>query len=243
MKSIRLASLFTMLIVLLALASQAYTTPFNNADPKPQKTPGAQATEKADNEQDDNSNRPEKTPGAKATEKAAEKANRLKGKPEHFKGTIQSVDAGSLTLDLSGASVTITLTPETRIRIPGSAEAILQPGLTASVKARRDENNQLIASSVQVIPGKPVRAHRVGIVTAYTPGASITIQAHDGSPYTFALTGELKILPAERANQLAVGALVTIIAPRQPGSLNLTAAGIVVHPAGSGSGAFGAPTP
>jgi hypothetical protein len=253
MKKIRVAYLFAIMIALFALVSQAYTAPFSGTDPKPQKTPGAQATENAIGQDDNPENTPEVNeqededtqgaPGAKATEKAMEKGNKHKGKPEHFKGKIQSVDAGSISLDVSGTNVTIALTTETRIHIPGNTGATLQPGLTAMVKARRDENNNLIASSVQVIPGKPAQVHRVGIVTAYTAGASITIQAHDGNEYTFPIAGDIKILPPERADQLAVGALVTIIAPRQPGSTDLTAKGIVVHPAGSGSGAFGTSTP
>jgi hypothetical protein len=240
MKKIRFAYLLTILIAIFALASQAYTTPFNT-DPKP-KTPAPNSTEQTPGQDDQPG--AEKTPGAKATEKAEKKNDKLKGKPEHYKGTIKSVDAGSITLDVAGTSVTVSLTPETRIHFAGNAEATtLQPGLMAMVKARRDENNNLVASSVQVIPGKPTRVHRVGIVTAYTPGSSITIQAHDGNPYTFELADDLKILPKERADQLAVGSLVTIIAPRQPGSTDWVARGIVVHPAGSGAGAFGTAVP
>jgi hypothetical protein len=243
MKNIRFFYLFTILIAIFALASQAYTTPFNSTDPKSEKTPGVHETEKAAG-QDDNSADSDKTPGAKATEKALEKGDKLKGKPEHYKGTIQAVDAGSITLDVAGTSVTVSLVPETRIHFPGNADATsLQTGQTVMVKARRDENGNLIASSVQVIPAKPAHVHRVGIVTAYSAGSSITIQAHDGNSYTFPIAADVKILPAERADQLAVGALVTIIAPRQPGSTELTAKGIVVHPAGSGAGAFASPTP
>lgn len=279
MKKTRVVYLFVILLSLFALATQAYTPSFTHTDPnlpqKPQKTPGAKATEHALGQSTDpteqaleqneaateqaseqneaatelasgegqNPNKPEKTPGAKATEKAAEKGNKLKGKPEHYKGTLQSVDTGAITLEVSGASVTVSLTADTRIHIPGQDNATLQPGLTVMVKARRDENNNLIASSVQVIPGKPAAVHRVGIVTAYTPGESLTLQAQDGNLYTFLLALDLKILPAERADQLAVGALVTVIAPRQPGSPDLTASGLVVHPAGSGAGAFGTDTP
>ena len=243
MKKIRFVYLITILIAIFALASQAYTTPFISTDPKPEKTPGAHETEKAIGQDDDPSDA-DKTPGAKATEKAAKKEDKLKGKPEHYKGTIQSADAGSITLDVAGTSVTINLVPETRIHFAGNTDAnTLQQGMTAMVKARRDENGNLVASSVQVIPGKPTRAHHVGIVTAYTPGTSITIQAHDGNLYTFELDPNHKILPAERADQLAVGSLVTIIAPRQPDSTTLLARGIVVHPAGSGAGAFASPTP
>ena len=63
----------------------------------------------------------------------------------------------------------------------------------------------------------------------------------DGLEYTFQLTADTKILPAERADQLAVGSLVTLIAPRDPSSEIPIAKGIVIHPAGSGSGAFSTP--
>ncbi len=102
--------------------------------------------------------------------------------------------------------------------------------MNAMVQARRDESNNLVARSIMIIPGKPVRTHRVGEVTAYTEGESITILAKDGNSYTFTLTADTKILPPERAEELAVGSWVTIIAPRDPASLGWTAQGIVVHP-------------
>jgi len=70
----------------------------------------------------------------------------------------------------------------------------------------------------------------VGIVTEYTAGNSITIQDKDGIAYTFAITGEIKFLPAERAGSLAVGSRVTIIAPRDPANGGVTVNGIVIHP-------------
>ena len=82
-----------------------------------------------------------------------------------------------------------------------------------------------------VIPGKPTKIHRVGVVIAYTPGVSITIQDKNGNEFTFTLTGETKLLPAERAEELAVGSRVTIIAPRDPASGGVTVKGIVIHPA------------
>ncbi len=230
MKKLRFVYIFLTLIALLALASQAYTTPFSTIDPKG--TSGPKHTPE-----------PKHTPGAQATQKATEHANKHKGKPEHYKGVILSADSGSITLDVLGSNVTIGLNAETRIHIPGGSGGILQPGLTAMVIAYRDETSNLIASSVQVIPGKPVQVHRVGIVTAYSPGVSITIQAHDGNEYTFSIAADFIILPAERADQLAVGALVTIIAPRDVASTTWTAIGVVVHPAGSGSGAFSTLTP
>lgn len=160
--------------------------------------------------------------------------NMGKGKPENYKGTISAYDAAGITLTLGdGTSITIGITPETRIKGPGhgGAEVTPQVGMTAMVQARRDESNNLTARFIQVIPGKPARMHRVGEVTEYTEGVSLTIQAHDGELYTFTLTAETVILPAERADQLAVGSWVTVIAPRDPASLGWTAQGIVVHPA------------
>ena len=183
-----------------------------------------------------------KTPGAKATEKAedqatqrANKENQRKGKHEHFKGTVTAVDSSSITLSLrDGSSVTIGLTGDTRFKFPGpinSAPTSIQVGATANVQAIRDENDNLVALRVMVIPGKPSKIHRVGIVTEYTPGASITIQDKHGNTYTFTIDGDIKLLPAERAGELAVGSRVTIIAPRDPASGGVTVKGIVIHPA------------
>lgn len=158
----------------------------------------------------------------------------MKGKPEHYKGTISAYDSASITLTLAdGTSVSIGITADTRIKGPGHAGAAVTPqvGQTAMVQARRDESGNLVARFIQVIPGKPVLMHRVGEVTEYTEGSSITIQAPDGSTYTFTLTADTKILPEDRADELAVGSWVTVIAPRDPAMLGWTATGIVVHPA------------
>src|SRR5574337_307422 len=115
--------------------------------------------------------------------------------------------------------------------------------MQAMVQAVADQNGNLTACAVMVIPGQPTRVHRVGWVTAYsfTPGVggSITIQASDGQSYSFTLTGDTKILPA--GNEVATNSRVTVIARRDP-SLGWTAFGIVVHPEGSGAGSM-PPTP
>jgi hypothetical protein len=174
------------------------------------------------------------TPGAHATEQAGKHG--LHGKPEILRGTIASVDAASLALTVAdGSTVTVALTADTKIHVPGprSAGDTLVTGMRAVVMALTDPNtNGLVARMVVAIPGQPVRAHRVGTVTAYTAGSSITIQAKDGASYTFGLLPDTKILPEDRAGSLAVGSLVTVIAPRVPSSLDWTARGIVVHPAG-----------
>jgi hypothetical protein len=172
---------------------------------------------------------PQTTPGAQATAHAG-----LRGKPTIYRGTISVVDATSLTLTLGdGTSVIVGLTSDTKIRVPGpNAQGdTLLVGMQVVVWVQTDANGNMVARAVMAIPGKPVTAHRVGTVTEYTPGLSITIMAVDGNAYTFGLTAETKILPAERAGELAVGSRVTVIAPRDPAALGWTAAGIVVHPA------------
>lgn len=186
---------------------------------------------------------PVHTPGAQATERANERDTQGIGNPHgkrvNFKGTIAAVDASSLTLTLNdGASLTFILTADTRIKIPtlgqSATPANLSVGMQANVNATQDDTGTLTARIVLVVPGKPTLTHRVGTVTDYQAGISITIQAQDGKPYTFLLTAETKILPVERADQLVVGARVTVIAPRDVAGGTLTATGIVVHPAGTG---------
>ena len=172
---------------------------------------------------------PQNTPGAQATAQAG-----LHGKPTIYRGTLSAVDPTSLTLTLAdGSSVTVGLLAETRIKVPGpNAQGdTLLVGMQVVVQAITDSNGNLVARSVLAIPGKPTLTHRVGTVTEYTAGTSITILAVDGNSYTFVLTAETKILPEALAGTLAVDALVTVIAPRDPAALGWTATGIVVHPA------------
>lgn len=179
----------------------------------------------------------DKTPGAMATEKAIEHATQGIGKgkqKENYQGTIAAVDSSSLTLTLKdGSSVTFVITSDTIIRIPtmgksGSA-ADLFVGEQAHVRAMVSEGT-LTALDINSIPGKPMKIHRVGIVTDYVPGVSITIKDKMGNLFTFMLTADTKILPKDRVDQLKVGSLVTIIAPRDVAGGKLIAAGIVVHP-------------
>ncbi len=183
---------------------------------------------------------PDHTPGAQATQGAIERATQGVGKPNgkhvNYRGTIAAVDVSSLTLTLKdGSSLTFILNSDTRIKIPtlgrAATAADLLAGMQVNVNATQDNAGVLTARIVLVVPGKPTLTHRVGIVTVYTAGSSISIQAKDGNIYTFLLTAETKILPAELADQLVVGARVTVIAPRDVAGGTQTATGIVVHPA------------
>jgi len=217
MKKNRVLLFLTLSMALLIATTQAFASPVNlqgNNTPGPN-TPGAKATEKA-------------------IDKATQQANNLRGKHENFKGTVSAVDSASISITLrDGSSVTVGLNDDTLMKFPGakdSAPAGIQTGMTAMVQAIRDQSGNLTARSVMVIPGKPAKIHRVGVVTAYNAGNSITIQDKDGNTYTFDITAETKLLPAERAGTLAVGLRVTIIAPRDPASGGVTVKGIVIHP-------------
>ena len=222
-------------VLLLASTSQVFASP--TIDPNPVK-PTAKAPH-------GNSNKPIKTPDPKNDEQHG-KSDKPKGKPEesrgkflNYQGMVSAIDTGNISLTLKdGSTITIALTENTQIQSPGHKDtaASIEAGMRVSVQATRDEDKGLLARRIAIIPGKPALSHAVGWVTEYTPGVSITIQAHDDNLYTFLLTADTKILPAERADELTLGSRVTIIAPRDPSSLESTAKGIVVHPSGSGEG-------
>jgi Domain of unknown function (DUF5666) len=202
-------------------------------------------------------NQAEMNPGPKATEMAIEKAtgkptqvgnangtqgkgngngaNPGNGKKSHFQGILGAKNVNILTVNLKdGSSVAITVLDSTRIHIPKNKNATLadlQIGSRMAIQAQPDSNAALVALMINAIPGKPQREHQVGVVTAYTPGASITIQNNHGDVLSFTLTANTRILPQERAGELAVGSWVTIIAPRDPSGGPATAQAIVVHPA------------
>jgi hypothetical protein len=167
------------------------------------------------------------------------------GKGVVDRGTISAVDATSLTLTLGdGTSVSFVLNSSTIIKIPtlhgtGTWQD-LSKGEQVIVMASLDASQQLVASMILLIPGKPELVHRVGTVTNYQPGVSITIEDKDGNSFTFLITPETRILPPDLASQLGVGSRVTIVAPRDVAHGTLTAAAIVVHPAFSGG--TGTPT-
>jgi hypothetical protein len=187
----------------------------------------------------------------RATERATEQAARAteradRKKPEHFRGVVASAGSGALVLNTSSGPITFAVTSGTRIRIPtvsGPSLADIHPGVQAFVLATHDNSGGYVAIGIDVIPGKPEHVHRVGIVTAYTPGVSITVQDIQGGSSTFLLAPNLKILPADRAGDLKVGSLVTVISRRDPSGGPLTAEGIVVHPESGTPTAMVSPTP
>jgi hypothetical protein len=216
-KKISLPVLIFSIIALAVSVLPAYAAP--QADkPNPKKTPVGTGTPQA----------------AQAAAGKSDQGNPKKGKPQHFKGTLDSISASSLTLTLAdGSKVTLAVGAGTRIHVPGVKN--IQPGQVvagnrAMVLARPDAAGKLTAEKVQVVPGKPAKFHRVGVVTAHS-ATSISVQDKFGTITTFVLSSDAKILPPKRAASLAVGSRVTIIARRDPSGGPLTAKGVVVHPA------------
>ncbi len=182
-------------------------------------------------------------------EKATKATKIPKPKKQNFSGVVLAVSDSSLTIkDKAGGEITFTVNADTEVKIPTLKDATpadIQVGVRVLVRALKEDDGTYTALQISVSPGKPAPKHHVGEVTAYEAGASITILAHDGNEYTFLITEATKILPAERAEELAVGRRVTIISPRDVTGGPFTAAGIVVHPEADeeeGTGTPGTPT-
>jgi len=169
------------------------------------------------------------------TQHAEDKADRVKSPKLHYQGIVLEVTPSSLTLTLEdGTNLLAGITESTKIQIPSlgkdAAVGDILPGVKASIQIQAGESGEWIALRIHVIPGKPAKIHRVGIVTEYIAGTSITIQSRDDQLYTFLVTPDTKILPEERMGELAASRLVTIICPRDVTGGPHTAIGIVVHP-------------
>lgn len=198
----------------------------------PHKTPVVKEIEKATLKAE---KKAEKTPGY---EKEKTENAKIPGKKVNFKGVVQSVDASNLVIELNaGGTQSFKVGTFTKVKIPTLGKdatlSDLLPGVQVNVQAVKDEADGLSAVKILVVPGQPMHVHRVGSVTAYTAGSSITIEALDGKSYTFVVTADTKILPKDRASLLAVGVQVTVIAPRDVTGGPVTAMGIVVHPVAS----------
>jgi hypothetical protein len=232
MKIYRVLLFLLVAFALLFASTQAFASP---ADVPAKNTPAVTKTPKVKTDQATQKADEKATKQAeKADDKATKQADKDKDKHKNFKGTVSAYDASSISLTLKdGSSVTIALTPETRIKFAGKkgSNSTIEAGMSAMVQAIGDENGEYTARAVMVIPGKPVKVHRVGTVTEYTAGSSISIQDKDGNTFNFTLTAETRFLPAERAGELAVGSRVTLIAPRDPASGGVNVMGIVIHPA------------
>jgi len=219
MKKVIAVSSIVLVVILFLSVAQVFAAPALD-DKKPTDQPGAKATEKA---------------MEKSTEMPGKGKEKENGKKVHFKGVIASVAGETLTIKLAdGSSQAVKVSSSAKIKIPTLGKtaslADLKPEMQVNIQAEQKDSGYE-ARMVQVIPGKPTKVHHVGVVTAYTAGTSLKVKDKDGVEVTFKLTAETKILPEERAAELKVGSRVTVIFPRNLLGGEITAQGVVVHPA------------
>lgn len=156
--------------------------------------------------------------------------NQSKGRHAIF-GTVTGKSGSTFTVSTKQGAVVVTVTPSTRIHLPGKRNATLADiaiGDRVAVNGTPTKDG-LTAKQVAVAPGKPTVQHRVGKVTAYTAGSSITIETVQGKSETFAVNGQT-VIRNPKGSGVAVGDRVTIVARREPATDTFTARGIVVHP-------------
>ena len=154
-----------------------------------------------------------------------------KVKARNMNVTVTEINGDQVTLTLKdGSTVTVTLDENTTIKVPaGKGTTELELGERLVMRTVKNEDGTTTVIQAKVIPGKPERIHRVGVVVAYEPGVSITVQGKDGSTTTFILSPDAKLLGTDGA-EVQVGSTVTIISPRMFTG-DPIARGIVVHPA------------
>jgi hypothetical protein len=150
-----------------------------------------------------------------------------------YAGKVNSIGTGSFVLEIKGGeTVTVLVTDKTRFHIPTVKNASFQDievGDRAAVNGTPTDAG-LEAKNVAVVPGKPMVQHRVGVVTVYTPGESITIKDTKGTTTTFILTASTVIRGPDKSATVAVDDRVTVVARRVPSTTTYTATAIVVHP-------------
>lgn len=153
------------------------------------------------------------------------------GKRHGIFGTITSISAGSFTVQTKEGDVVVTVTADTRFHIPTKRNATfadLAKGDRVAVNGTPTSSG-ITAKQVAVAPGKPTIRHRVGKVTAYTLGTSITIQDAQGGSETFVVNAQT-IIRNPKGGGVAIGDRVTIVSRRDPSTDTFTASAIVVHP-------------
>ena len=161
----------------------------------------------------------------------ADKANKKAGRKYNFKGEVTSFDGGVIVITgKRGGTATVDANTEIKVSGPEGGAAAIQVGQQVMVQAVKVDNG-FLALRVHLFPNKPAHIHRVGQVTDYQPGVSITVQDKKGTT-TFQIAPDVKILPAVRVDQLKVGSRVTIISPARVNkdAGHPVAKGIVVHP-------------
>ena len=152
-------------------------------------------------------------------------------------GLVKSVSPDQVTLTLGdGSDVVVQLGSAAQAQVSanglGTTLSNLLTNQQVNILAHTGTNQSLIADNIQVVADASATPHRVGVVTDYQPGVSLTIADSTGQSSTFQLTADTRILPVDNTSQLGTGSHVTVMTNNSNnGAGPLTATGIVVHPA------------
>ncbi len=182
---------------------------------------------------------PVATPGRPLTPPGQENGSQQYGLQQNGKdpkrhgifGTVKSKGSTSFVVETKQGDVDVTVTSDTRFHIPTKRNATfadLSDGDRVAVNGTPTASG-LTAKQVAAAPGKPTIQHRVGQVTGYTAGSSITIQDVQGGSETFDVNAQT-VIRNPKGTGVAIGDRVTIVSRRDPSTDAFTATGIVVHP-------------
>lgn len=185
------------------------------------------------------------------------------GKRHGFFGTADSAVGYVVTLvTKQGLTVEVTLPATAKYMVPRETkgpverdafETILDGTVDGDITAIIGKRVAVLATNVvgeppgpfsgeavrlMLIPSPdspPVHAHRVGVVEAFDPAASITIIARDGEPYTFAVNGATVYRPdtiagltGDALQTAIIGGCVTVVTKGDP-KLGPVAKAVVLH--------------
>lgn len=132
--------------------------------------------------------------------------------PERIEGIVRRFDGGVVTLD-NGTSFSVP--PESRVlRLIPTSLAELQPGQYVAVTARRQPDNTLLASIVNVFP-EAMRGLAPGQrpMTGGNLMTNATIETVEGNAFTVTFPGggaQVRLAPEAQVNKLESGSLADI---------------------------------
>ncbi|MEW6033687.1 MAG: DUF5666 domain-containing protein [Chloroflexota bacterium] len=176
------------------------------------------------------SHRDNGSPAVTAVEKQERARKAMESRSRHeakrlVKGTVASVSGNTITLT---SGETVVVNEDTRFLAPPKKDASLADVTPGSQILAHLDKEGAAAKQVMVMPERPALARHVGTVTAYAPGASITIETKRGETATFVINADTRIVLPDGVTEVAVGDVVTVVGI--PGTDPVVARQIVVHP-------------
>ena len=160
-----------------------------------------------------------------------------------FVGTLANITVNSpniIKIDTKKQlGVPVVVNTETKLHVPGLKTATLanfKVGDRVAVLAAEITPGTYTALHVNLIPGKPVSVQRVGTVSAYVAGTSITVTGKKGDISTFTINGDTTTVLKRGATGVTIGEKVTVTARRDPATDNYVAKTILAFGSKNGNG-------